>query len=351
MFLIIFFKFCTNSFKFNSRIKGSGQYLHPSKVDVAKKVEINSGKPVIEEWEKMSKSKYNGVDPGEIIQKYGSDTMKLLILSDVSPQSDRKWNPEDSHQRIDNMQRRLWKLVYQSIERHSAGDLKELPKEKYQEQEHKCWDARNFYVRGANHAYRDTKNFAMVQARVQGLLNDLWTCNGIIKRDSAEFQKALATAIILLAPMAPHFCCELWEGLAKGVPVKHSQDFHWDKSVFHQPWPELDSNYNLKLLVTKNNEPLSEIPIAVWKFNDLVAQDALDLACCDNKVQDEILVKDFNHTFTKIKDYEATLNFVVEVSHEEIKRKRQEEKEAKRLRKLKRQERKAKIEADAKAKE
>ena len=61
--------------------------------------------------------------------------------------------------------------------------------------------------------------------------------------------------------------------------------------------------------------------------------------------------RQLNHTFTKIKDYEATLNFVVEVSHEELKRKRQEEKEAKRLRKLKRQERKAKIEADAKAKE
>ena len=105
----------------------------------------------------MSKSKYNGVDPGEIIQKYGSDTTKLLILSDVSPQSDRKWNPEDSHIRVQIMQRKIWKLVYQAIERHQAKDIPEMPIEKYRQQEHKCWDARNYYVRGANHAYTKTK--------------------------------------------------------------------------------------------------------------------------------------------------------------------------------------------------
>ena len=46
------------------RIKGSGQYVSPSQVDAKKKVHIESGKPVIEDWEKMSKSKHNGVDPG-----------------------------------------------------------------------------------------------------------------------------------------------------------------------------------------------------------------------------------------------------------------------------------------------
>ena len=72
-------------------------------MDTLAKIETGTGKPIVEEWEKMSKSKHNGVDPGEIIRQYGSDTTKLLILSDVSPQSDRKWNPEDSHIRIQNM--------------------------------------------------------------------------------------------------------------------------------------------------------------------------------------------------------------------------------------------------------
>ena len=73
-----------------------------------------------------------------------------------SPQSDRKWNPEDSHVRVQIMQRKIWKLVYQAIERHQAKDIPEMPIEKFRQQEHKCWDARNYYVRGANNAY--TKN-------------------------------------------------------------------------------------------------------------------------------------------------------------------------------------------------
>ena len=114
-------------------------------------------------------------------------------------------------------------------------------------------------------AYRESFNLAMVQARVQGLLNDLWTCHGIVKKSSSEFQHALATAIILLTPMAPHFCAELWNGLAQGVKVKTCHKIDWNKSVFHQTWPELDDNYNLKLLVNKNDELISEIPIVVWK--------------------------------------------------------------------------------------
>lgn len=131
------------------RLKGSGQYLHPHEVDTSKTppIEIASGKPVVEEWEKMSKSKYNGVDPGDILKQYGSDTTKLLILSDVSPQADRKWNPEDSHHRIESMQRRIWRLMHQMIDFQGRDDVPEVSKEAFEEHSSKCWDARNYYLR------------------------------------------------------------------------------------------------------------------------------------------------------------------------------------------------------------
>ena len=128
------------------RIKGTGQYLPPDQIDANSKTDPKTGKPVVEEWEKMSKSKHNGVDPGEILEKYGSDTTKLLILSDVAPQSDRKWNPEDSHKRINNMQYKLWTLVYHAIHLQNQ-ELPQLDKEKYQGFVEKCWDSRNYYLR------------------------------------------------------------------------------------------------------------------------------------------------------------------------------------------------------------
>jgi leucyl-tRNA synthetase len=45
----------------------------------------------------------------QVIDTYGSDMTRLLILSDVSPLSDRNWSPEDSHVRISNMLSRLAK--------------------------------------------------------------------------------------------------------------------------------------------------------------------------------------------------------------------------------------------------
>lgn len=43
-------------------------------------------------WEKMSKSKLNGVDPLNLLNKYGIDTTRLLILADVAPTSTRNWS-------------------------------------------------------------------------------------------------------------------------------------------------------------------------------------------------------------------------------------------------------------------
>lgn len=44
-------------------------------------------------WEKMSKSKLNGVDPDEMFENYGIDTTRLLVLADVAPTSQRNWTP------------------------------------------------------------------------------------------------------------------------------------------------------------------------------------------------------------------------------------------------------------------
>ena len=106
------------------RVKGSGEYLQRSEVDLEGKtpVEASTGRPLVVEWEKMSKSKFNGVDPSHVLEHYGLDMTRMLILSDVSPHSDRKWNPEDSALRIVNMQRRLVKLVFMALERQENID-------------------------------------------------------------------------------------------------------------------------------------------------------------------------------------------------------------------------------------
>ena len=127
------------------------------------------------DWEKMSKSKYNGADPNEVLEKYGMDATRLLILSDVSPLSDRKWDPEDSYTRISNMLSKTLRLVKVAIDSSETDETHKdtFDDEKVSKAKAKMWDARNFYLRGANNAYSETRNLSMVMARVQGLLGEL----------------------------------------------------------------------------------------------------------------------------------------------------------------------------------
>lgn len=43
-------------------------------------------------WEKMSKSKHNGVDPEEMVEQYGIDTVRLYLLFAAPPEKDILWD-------------------------------------------------------------------------------------------------------------------------------------------------------------------------------------------------------------------------------------------------------------------
>ena len=175
---------------------------------------------------------------------------------------------------------------------------------------------------------------------LQGLLGELWKAHGYTKATNPEYQRTLGSAIIMLAPLAPHFCSELW-ALLQAVPNKTYREFQWDKSVFHQEWPQLDLNYNMKLTIQKNGEDFVEVPVALWRFRQLKQeQDAFDIACCVESVQNEILPlvaqRETTRSFTMEEDYEAVLGFHYKLTQEEIdeaKKLRREEKARKKERK------------------
>lgn len=81
------------------RVEESGKYLQPDEVtiaDVKEKLgkETATGKPVVIKWDKMSKSKGNGVDPVDLILEYSCDTIRLIMLADVAPKTPRNWSKD-----------------------------------------------------------------------------------------------------------------------------------------------------------------------------------------------------------------------------------------------------------------
>lgn len=43
-------------------------------------------------WEKMSKSKHNGLDPQEVVQQYGINTVRIYVLYAAPPEQDILWD-------------------------------------------------------------------------------------------------------------------------------------------------------------------------------------------------------------------------------------------------------------------
>ncbi|KAL4712768.1 hypothetical protein ACJJTC_008065 [Scirpophaga incertulas] len=226
------------------KLKSSGKYIPPEYVEIEGKQykEKNTGEPVIVQWEKMSKSKHNGVNPERLLSAYGCDTTRLLILADVPPETSRHWS-DDTLPGILNWQRRLWLTMreFLTIRKTFDPSSTKLPEEEFKRYEHKIWEARNYFIATTTYHFKHTHKLSVGISRLQSLTN---TLRNNVPREviakSEEFEIALATLIIMLAPVAPHFSSELWSGL-RSAPNRISNDlFAWNKNVVEQLWPIVD---------------------------------------------------------------------------------------------------------------
>jgi leucyl-tRNA synthetase len=134
------------------KLKETGQYLNANEVEIinekkSKAKEKSTNKPVEIIWEKMSKSKFNGVDPVDVINTHGCDTMRLIMLGDVAPTSHRNWS-EATFPGIINWQKRLWMTLHDL--HYNRLKASEIPKTKaFNEHEEKLLDSANFFASGA----------------------------------------------------------------------------------------------------------------------------------------------------------------------------------------------------------
>ncbi len=74
----------------------TGKYVSPLNInDLNNPIDPNDGSKLDVLFEKMSKSKYNGIDPDTVIKKYGADTARMFILFKAPPEKDLEWGDSD----------------------------------------------------------------------------------------------------------------------------------------------------------------------------------------------------------------------------------------------------------------
>ncbi|XP_045584037.2 probable leucine--tRNA ligase, mitochondrial [Procambarus clarkii] len=295
-------------------VKGSGRYITKDQVDfsVNPPVELGSGAPIEVTYEKMSKSKLNGVDPQEVLQKYGTDTTRLLMLANFAPSSQRNWS-EETFPGILNWQKRLWLTVSDFIrirKNKEESNGMSLSSEEAQEHDKFLWESRNRYLQSITFHFEHTHQLSVAISYMQGLTGNLRKvprCCAL----SEEFELTLGALIIMLAPLTPHFASELWAGYCSVATSPHTKH---DLPVVEQSWPEVDQDYSLSLKYSIPGKETREVKVARKILDHLTPDAALDLIAADDDFKDYMEGRSIITTHLKVlPGMEASVHFTYEV--------------------------------------
>ncbi|HEV7371860.1 leucine--tRNA ligase [Arenibaculum sp.] len=204
-----------------------GLWLYPEEVALrdGTPVRASDGAPVeVGRLEKMSKSKKNVVGLEGMIESYGADTVRLLLLSDSPPERDLEWTEAgiDGAWRYVN---RLWRLVTEPA----------VPLPPPGAPAPASFSDAALAVRRVTHKTvaavaqdLDRFHFNKVVARVRELTNALADLQGAGEGEAWALREGCEVLVTLVNPMMPHLAEELWHRL--GHPGL----------LADQPWPEAD---------------------------------------------------------------------------------------------------------------
>ncbi len=203
----------------------NGNYLYPDEVSkktdgslIATDSKNNTEmKVTVGRSEKMSKSKYNVIDPEGIIAEYGADTARLFMLSDSPPERDLEWTDAG----VDGIHKylsRLWRLTNRAVE---LDKIDEIPDD---------IDDRLLEIRKSTHkaidgVTSDLENFRLNKAiaRIRELTNLLEKMKPVTDIEKSIFYEGVDTAIRLFNPMIPHITEELWQLLGNKNPLVNEE--------------------------------------------------------------------------------------------------------------------------------
>ncbi|XP_034237398.1 probable leucine--tRNA ligase, mitochondrial [Thrips palmi] len=279
--------------------ESTGRFLKRSEVDFQGKSPFckATGKPVVVKWDKMSKSKHNGVDPADAVGSFGVDSTRLLMLADAAPFSQRNWDPEGS-KGVFNWQNNLYVLVSHFISIRQQAKLGKLKADTsspaFIDGEKQLYVLRNESLSIITHNYKNTHQFFISIKSMQTLTKKLKLLPQEIVAFSPKFEEAMAMLITTLAPMAPHFASELWRGLALAPRlVESSSGINWGKPVLHQPWPQLDPEYHLPVTIYIKSIAVCCTTIPYKQLKDISKDTLLQVALQQERIQELLRDKTF----------------------------------------------------------
>jgi leucyl-tRNA synthetase len=199
---------------------------------------------VLMDGSKMSKSKGNTVDPQALIEKYGADTVRLFIMFAAPPEQSLEWSA-DGVEGASRFLKRLWRQVYLHSQQVQGTHFKiqgELSKEQQ--------SVRRFLhqtIQKVTHDMGVRTIFNTAIAANMELLNTLAKFTDESNNSKAIRHEILEAIAIMLSPIVPHICDQLWRDLGHDNAIVSESWLSIDESALVQDSLELMVQVNGKL--------------------------------------------------------------------------------------------------------
>ena len=221
----------------------NGRFLRPDEVDLT-----NPSKPIIKasgvtpnvSFEKMSKSKYNGVDPGATIAKYGADATRAHMLfqapvSDVLEWDEKKitgvqrwlhriiklstapWIPDDEMEKFtvpEHVDKKLLNILQgTSTNENSLNATRESLVSILKQDEAKLWIKTQETIASVTESYSQTYSLNTIVSDLMTLTNAIWDTPHASHITPYLKWYSVAHLVRMLAPIAPGVAEEAWHQL------------------------------------------------------------------------------------------------------------------------------------------
>jgi len=256
---------------------GAQEWIAPSDVTVERDekghvisaVSNTDGEAVISAgMSKMSKSKNNGIDPQEVINKYGADTVRLFIMFTSPPEQTLEWSDagvEGAHRFV----KRVYKIVHDFIEANN-GEVPASHNLKLNSDQKKLRRELHKTIAKVTDDIGRRNTFNTAIAAIMELMNHLSKAPMKTNEDKAVMLESLRAVVLMLTPITPHMCHYLWKELEQQIGSDSNV------SVENAQWPIVDESALVedeKLIIVQVNGKLrAKITVAADASKETVEE-------------------------------------------------------------------------------
>ena len=233
---------------------------------------------VIKDGVKMSKSAGNIVDPDEMIEKYGADTVRIFMLFASPVQRDLDWS-EEGVEGAYRFLNRVWRIVVENISKIQGINKTELDVSALSKEEKSLLIKVNRTIKKVTDDF-ERFQFNTAIASIMELLNETSKFNAASDSGLYILKKSIFSMVGLLFPMAPHITEELWQNLGNRNSLVDSRWLEFDRDIIESS--------EINIVIQVNGKVRSQISVSPDADQDFIK----NLAFEDQKVKGYIAGKE-----------------------------------------------------------